>query len=1244
MAHAQGGVTIPLNGYTTLQTCQETVFDTGGGGAGGPYGINETDTITLCPNNPGDLMSIVWSIFSLDPTDNIPGPGSDADNITVYNADFVDPANTLGTYTAGGITVGDVFTANTSVNPANVNGCLTIVFESNSSPIVGDWAFTASCTTPCDHPVANGIILNADNAMGDSIAVCVDEIVSFQDGGSVAGASFNLVEWVWHWSDGSDNDTLATGGVVNHSYSVPGEYIIQLEVIDDNGCSNLNATDIRVFVNTLPTWDPFPADTTLCVGEQVVLEAFPDAYEVLWSGFGLSVQDDDNCMEDNIGAITQTPMLITGYDPNISLDNANPDILSICVDIEHSFIGDFVLQVQCPTGQIMTLHQQGGGGANLGVPEQGTIDCANLSTFGIPWSYCFEASATETWVDAVNNGNTVPNATGGNSIPAGSYLPVDPLGFGALDGCPINGQWNLLFTDLWAADDGSIPGWSINFDPSLNPPVTEFQPDIGAGSDSSFWDLTDPNIIANTPDLNEITVEAVTGGVFVYDYTLINDFGCTFDSSVTITVEDNLFIDAGPDTSVCFGESVVIGPGSANSGATCNYTLLLADSFGDGWNGNSMSITTSAGTTTYNGPAVDSIWINVPVTHGETITIQFLGGGAFQSECSIFLFSGDGTQVYSDGVGFATPTILPQTVVVDCYLGYVFSWTPTTNVTLPTDVNPTVTPNGQTTYTLTTHPIGHPDCTVEDSMVVSVSVFIDPGTDSIVTFCKEGTPEDLFNYIGGTPMTTGNWFDPNGDPVTMPIDLSVAIDGSYEYRIDSTDCSQSAFVEVTIIEVVLTPVVTNASCHTICDGQIEVNATNGISFSSDNGATFQPGNMFTGLCDDTYNIVVQSATVSNGTVCSADTILTVTEPPAIDVIDISPADTLCLGESSTIIVQGIGGSNGNYAYAWDNGIADNNQQVTHSPTQSVTVCVVVSDADCPLSPTADSCMTLTIPAEIIVEIPEFFDGCYPLGFVLENTSSSIDNVTPLNPQDDVETATWEFTDGVTYETNNNQSVSHEIEAPGDYGVTLTVVSEQGCEFEEIYPVSSIVVHDHPDAAFNFTPDRLNIFNTTAQFYDLSKGNPAIKTWNWTFPGGATPSASNESDPVVTYPEGIPGTFPVNLVVTNTHDCVDEVSGTIEIDNDINIFAPNVFTPDNDDFNNTWRVYISGIDIYQFHLIIYNRWGEIVFESFDPEAEWDGTYGNGGTAIMDGVYPWVIETKDSRYDQIYEFKGSITIVK
>lgn len=93
---------------------------------------------------------------------------------------------------------------------------------------------------------------------------------------------------------------------------------------------------------------------------------------------------------------------------------------------------------------------------------------------------------------------------------------------------------------------------------------------------------------------------------------------------------------------------------------------------------------------------------------------------------------------------------------------------------------------------------------------------------------------------------------------------------------------------------------------------------------------------------------------------------------------------------------------------------------------------------------------------------------------------------------------------------------------------------------------------------------------------------------------------------------------------------------------VQIFAPNAFTPDGDYYNDTWRVFIEGIDIYDFHLTIFNRSGEVVWESFNSGAEWDGTYSN--MSVPDGVYPWIIETKDAVTDKRYQFTGYTIIIR
>jgi gliding motility-associated-like protein len=81
---------------------------------------------------------------------------------------------------------------------------------------------------------------------------------------------------------------------------------------------------------------------------------------------------------------------------------------------------------------------------------------------------------------------------------------------------------------------------------------------------------------------------------------------------------------------------------------------------------------------------------------------------------------------------------------------------------------------------------------------------------------------------------------------------------------------------------------------------------------------------------------------------------------------------------------------------------------------------------------------------------------------------------------------------------------------------------------------------------------------------------------------------------------------------------------IQISFDAIIYVPNTFTPDEDKFNPIFKA--EGGNIVEFHMIIFNRWGEIMFESYNFNVGWDGTYG--GKICQDGTYIWVIEYKDN----------------
>ncbi|MBI3135703.1 MAG: PKD domain-containing protein [Bacteroidetes bacterium] len=1289
---------------TTVNTCLGGLFDSGGAGAVTPYTNNESYTVTICPDTPGDFITLYWVVFQLDPTDNIPGPGSDADNMTIYDGPNTS-AGTLGTYTTNALD--GLIVSASNLNPS---GCLTIVFNSNSSG-VGNFNASISCETPCDAPVVAGEIANADNMAGDSIAVCVGELVTFNDTGSAPGPGFSLVQWTWDFMDGTADST--SGLTTTHAFSAPGEYLVQLYVEDDNGCTNNNLLSLQVLVATPPDWDPFPGDTTICLGESVAFQAQPAQYEVEWTGFPGGVWDSDHCVPDDVGVLNTMPMTMTGFNSSEIIDQVS-DIVSICVDIEHSFMGDFVLQIQCPTGQIMTLHQQGGGGTNLGVPSYSGASCDNMPlNIGTPWNYCFTPAATVTWIAAVPVAGT---------LPVGDYMPIDP--FTDLFGCPLNGVWQLLFTDLWGGDDGYLPGFQINLDPPLYPAITQFTPQIGLGMDSSYWDLGDPYIIANSPDGEQITVQPTLAGAFPYTYTCINDFGCTYDSTITVTVNANPPAIAGLDTTVCNGTPITLGaPTAMCSTDAGNFTLCYGenafqtwtycpDTPGDGLT--FMSISFNAGTT--------ETWFDfVTIYDGSNTSAPVIAGpmdgnlaglswqATNPSGCITMLLTSDGS------VSCVSGSTTAWDWDVSCGGGgpqLVYSWTPNDgsldDVTIP---NPSVINlTGTTTYTLTVYPVGHPDCIETDDVIVSVGGGLDPGTDSSATFCLEGPDEDLFNYLGGTPQTGGTWQDPAGNPVVMPIDPSVALQGAYEYRVDSAGCFAVAYIDVTIFtlqgatavtnsdcqacngSVTLSsvngiaplqysndggmtflagdtfgslcggtapgtnysfvikdaqgclvtvdddvidinvpsldaPVVVNSSCYTVCDGQITLTGLNLTNYQITNTAgtiTQNTTGIFTALCADTYDIYVD-----NGFGCSVTATATITEPTPLQITSLTPDFTICAGEPANLNVTGTGG-NGVYTYTWTTGATTlgTGTSLSFNPNASMQVCVTMSE-NCP-SPTVQQCMNITIPPNAFpLMTSDVVSGCFPVEVNFTNLTAG-----------SIATTLWEFSDGGSATISGTNPITHIFDNPGMYDVTMTVTTVDGCLFDTTF-AQYIEVFDYPNAMYTYSPIPATIFETEITFNDFSSSD--VVQWSWELGPMVIPGNSTEQNPTAVYPEGVPGDYPVMLHVWNTDGCEDSIAGVVSIVNEVILFAPNIFTPDGDEYNQYWRVYITGIDIYDFHLTMFNRWGEVVWESYNSEAGWNGKYGSQGL-IQDGTYVWVIEAKDTYNDKKYEFRGHVTVLK
>ena len=84
------------------------------------------------------------------------------------------------------------------------------------------------------------------------------------------------------------------------------------------------------------------------------------------------------------------------------------------------------------------------------------------------------------------------------------------------------------------------------------------------------------------------------------------------------------------------------------------------------------------------------------------------------------------------------------------------------------------------------------------------------------------------------------------------------------------------------------------------------------------------------------------------------------------------------------------------------------------------------------------------------------------------------------------------------------------------------------------------------------------------------------------------------------------------------------------------YVPNTFTPDEDEHNQTWQaIFTTGFDPFAFQLAVFNRWGEVIWETNDATQAWDGTYGPDGIKVPAGMYTWKLqfETKENDYRKI-----------
>jgi gliding motility-associated-like protein len=214
-----------------------------------------------------------------------------------------------------------------------------------------------------------------------------------------------------------------------------------------------------------------------------------------------------------------------------------------------------------------------------------------------------------------------------------------------------------------------------------------------------------------------------------------------------------------------------------------------------------------------------------------------------------------------------------------------------------------------------------------------------------------------------------------------------------------------------------------------------------------------------------------------------------------------------------------------------------------------------------------------------------------------------------------------------FENNTNQTQY--------YGINLITTTDRGCK-DTANAVDYIHVYHNPIADFDFQPKNADIIHSNIKFENLSLHANA---YDWAFGNFET---SPHFEPSIDFP-AIAGEHIVRLIATTLNGCSDTTVKKVFLEDRLIFYVPNTFTPDLNALNEVFSpVFYSGFDPYHYKLLVFNRWGEILFESNNASVGWKGTYN--GDIVQSGTYTWKINYKMSDSAETQIAIGHVNVIR
>lgn len=1111
-------------------------------------------------------------------------------NVSAVVGGTLTCSNTSVTLTGNSTTAGVTFTwqpvniTNSVANVANVgNYTLTV-----TNPLTGCSNSTVVAVTQ------NTVLPNVSASVSGSLT-CSTNTVALLGASSTAGATFT-----WQPMNVSTASAVASSS---------GNYTLNASN-PANGC--ISSTVVTVIQAAgVPTISASASNNLNCLNNNSTLSANSTGNTIVWNGGSL-------------------------------VNAANPSI----VNSAGSYTATATNTLSGCTSSLVIAVTQNTTAPNISVNLPASLNCTNISVTLTGASTT--GGVTYTW----QPGNINTSTLSVNNVGNYSLTITDPLN-GCSSTTAVAVTQNTVLPNISASSSGNLS--------CINTSVTLTGNSTTGGVNYLWQPVNIANAVANVNSSGN------------YSLTVINPLnGCISTTVITITqntVNPNVSASVG-GTLTCTNNTVNISGASTTSGATFTWQPV---------NLNTANISVSAAgnySLTVSNPVngCTSTTVVTVTQNGAFPNISVANPGTLTCLTTSVILNGSSTTA---GVTYSwvPQNVNTNTAVANAAGSYTFSvfdalngctsysivnvsqiiTSPTLSVIKSNDITCTITSATLTAASSGNNIVWNGGSLVNAANPVTVNVagtYTATATDplngctssSVLTVSQSSLTPNISVSSSGTINCTNTSVTLTGASTNAGVNFlwvggpaatnyTVSSAGTYTFVVSDPISGCSSFTTIAVTSVPMftanLSVATPINCNGNSTGAIHVNVTGGglapyqitninSSSTTSNVAAFPFA--INGLSAANYSVNITDATG-----CSQNLSMNLTEPATLSVQTGNNLN-LCEGNQGVLTAQ-VSGGTANYTYLWQPGGAST-AAATITPVSSTNYTLTVTDQNgCNVAST----VSVTVnPKPVISLMNSYIKGCMPLCETFSLAQSQNPNYV----------YNWNFSNSTTgtgtFSGMYNPTIC--FTAAGNYNITVSITSTIGCSATASYS-NAVNVYPQPIADFNHAPIKPIINQDPfVTFTDASHGAPIV-SWNWYFMNTAQ-YTSNLQNPTFAYTD--PGTYAVALVVKSDLGCTDTIVRPLVVGEDFGIYVPNAFTPNDDGLNDIFQP--KGFGIVKYELRIFDRWGELIYQTKSFENGWNGKFqGRGEEIVEQGVYTWLINAT-SVFGKAHELKGHVTLIK